>query len=292
MSLGGVSCHPSGAAAPDADRGDGGRASADGDVVALPAASPCAAASPWDVEMSVGRDPTRVGFDPVRVVVFGAGTFVPLFTVEASGEGDDMFRCSEITVDAGLGASEVRVECQDGSQSKSAIVQLASGRLDVEVATDGAMSHQSVQVKPCARLVPKDLSMEPASAGSAAPNRCPGENPVRTVDAMLRRGKVDAKAGVMPLWLEVPALRLRRRIGQSASTDPGLCRSRVTGRGWAYVQCGAGEDASYVRIVSLPGEAVVETKGFGSGPRERIALPCDVRLALHELPCEANCSGP
>jgi hypothetical protein len=267
----------------DATHGSGSDA-----VTPEPPPDPCAAAPAYEVEARITFDPIHVGFAPSRVVVFGAGLYLPLFQLEGSGEGSDTVGCSAVAADAGVGASAVRVDCQDGPLTRSATLRLEGDRLDLDIAENGTHSERSEPVKPCARrLIIGDLTL-PETGEPSLGRHCPQGSGVRAVDGFLRRGQVDRKTGTLPLFLEVPALGLRPSIGKAVA-DPDRCTSEVTPRGWAYVKCGAGEDASYAKVVPLPGEVVIDRSGVGHGPRQRIPIPCDVRLVLHDVPCVSDC---
>ena len=56
---------------------------------------PCASAPSFETDARVGFDPTHVGFAPNRVVVFGGGVYLPLFSLEGSDEGNDAVTCSD-----------------------------------------------------------------------------------------------------------------------------------------------------------------------------------------------------
>jgi hypothetical protein len=234
------------------------------------------------------------------VVVSGGDTRVDLFQLAASGEGSDTSSCSAVAVDAGAGTTEVRVECKDGPQSKSASIRLSGTRIDADIVEDRRPSRRSEQVKACSRLVPGNLMIpeDPTVSESPAPDHaCPDSNVTRRVDGFLRRGKVEPKTGRMPLLLDVPALHLHVTIGKPMPDPPiadiNSCESAVVSdHGWAYLQCGIVENASYVRVVPLPGGVLVDRRGFGYWPREWIPTPCDVRLVLHGLPCEPDCPSP
>lgn len=259
------------------------------------ASEPCLSFS-FDDAIRIEPIPRSAGFVPIRWVVSGAGTLLSLFPVEASGEGSDALQCAEIAIDAGIGVTEVRLQCQDGSQAESATVRQSGDRLDVDTVVDGTRTHQNEQVKPCARLVPGDATIDAPALEDDATNgdrrgpsgpECPDTSTTRMLGAFLRRGKMDPASHALPLWIEIPALSLRRALGEASGDD--LCESVVSRHGWAYLQCGVGEDALYMRIVPRPGEVIVTRSRRADPPRVRIPLPCDVRLVLHGLPCAGDC---
>jgi hypothetical protein len=272
-------------------RGDGGDG---GDRVAIdrPDAAPCASSASSEFDLRIELDPLHRGFAPYDVVAFGAGTRLPLFALYGSGEGADVVRCSEVAVDGGAASREVRVECQDGPQSKAADVQLYGDRLEVDVTVDGRHMWRRAKVKPCAQLAVAELAL-PSTAGPASARACPDAGVTRPVDGFLRRGEVESASGATPIWLEVPALHVRQSLGKSgAGAGAERCAGEVTRRGWAHVRCGEGDGALYARVIPLPGEIVVDRAGVGRAPRQRTAIPCDVTVVLHDELCTGDCTPP
>jgi hypothetical protein len=255
------------------------------------AGNTCARASEFEVEARVGFDPTHVGFAPNALVVFGAGVYMPLFSLEGSDEGNDRLGCSTRPVDAGAGPDGLWVECQDGPVTRSANVRIADGQLVADIADEGLTKRVSRPLGPCAQRI-RAGRLERPRENERAKGRCQDAAPPRPVDGYLRRGKMDRVTGLVPLFLEVPALGLSLSIGETTA-DPELCSSAVTRRGWAWVKCGAGEDASYAKVTPLPGEVVIDPASVGSqAQRRRIPVPCALRVVLHDLPFASKSADP
>jgi hypothetical protein len=278
---------------------DAGHGSVDEAPAVAQTPDPCGSPPSPPPDLRVEIDPVRKGFAPRDVLVSGGDTRVALFQLGGSGEERDTSSCSAVVVDGGAGTSEVRVECKDGTQSKSANVRLSGTRLDADIVQDGMPSHRSEDVKACARLAAGDLTIREdvtvSESGAPSPGRaCADASATRAVDGFLRRGKGEPK-GTMPIFLDVPALHLHVTVGKPLADPPKAdfysCESSVvTKHGWAYVDCHVDETASFMRVIPLPGEVLIDRRGFGAWPRERVPIPCDVRLVLHNLPCEPYCA--
>jgi hypothetical protein len=292
--LGLVSCRPSASLSrPETRPEDGAITNAAGSPADPATPDPCGSAAAGARELRVEID-EPIGFAPPSVRVSGAD--VPLFVLIASGQGRDTARCTASLVDAGAGTTEVHAECEDGPLHDTAAVRLSGTRLDFDVVDRGRPRHGARAVKPCARLaigrVAVPLPIEP-SPGKI----CEDGGAVRKMDAFLRRGKKEAGADRMPLFLDVPALGLHVTVARPKADAPDAefeaCSSNtIAGRGWAYVQCGAAEEASYARVLLRPGEVIVDRGGLGAWPRERFPIPCGVELVLHDLPCGRDCASP
>jgi formylglycine-generating enzyme len=261
-----------------------------------PDASPPKAAAapvdPCDMISTLGADiglttgaTLRGGLEPFDVSLVGAHWSTVLFYIEASGAGTDGVRCS-IPQPA---PTHLRLECQDGPQSKSADVNLSGGRVEVDVAVDGVHSKQSASVCPVSRLkaaLPDRLLRAPAGA----PHACAGTGGGKQADASLRLGLAqDSTKPTRQVYLEIPSLGLRRSIGHTGTNQ---CWSGVTERGWVFVNCLNGDesdvaDGFIARVVATPGEIVII---HDHDKREQIATPCDARVVLHALPCSADSS--
>ena len=222
---------------------------------------PCASAPSFETDARVGFDPTHVGFAPNRVVVFGGGVYLPLFSLEGLDEGNDAVTCSTDVVEAGAGLGGLQVECQDGQVMRSATVCISGDRLEADVRDDGPPKHFSAPLGRCTRRLAAD-SLIPYRRGLRASDRECLSGASRRADGFLRLGTKERTTGLLPLLLEIPALGLRASIGEAAS-DPELCESGVTKRGWAWIKCSAGEDAAYAKVTPLPGQLVIDPASVG-----------------------------
>jgi hypothetical protein len=278
LSMAQASCRPSASVPLPGDAANDGRDRGAAATDAPAVVDACASTSEYDRQIFVEADPMTTGFAPFDVGIFGGGLDVRLFSIDGSGEGADLVDCKAIDA----GASHVRVECHDGSQSKSAEVRLSEDHLDLETEVDGARSRREVPVRPCARLVVQGLVYNRPESTTPPSHSCSDAGGGKVVDAFLRLGPASPSTHLASVFLDVPLLRIHRSIGE---TFPDSCESAITTRGWAFVGCGGGDDGFHAKGAATRSEIVFEhSSPLGGHARQQIPTPCDSRVVLHALP--------
>jgi hypothetical protein len=244
-----------------------------GGTAAAPTPDDCGSALPSDLEIRLVAVPGYWSQPGDLRIAEGGLMDLSLFPIEGSGVGSDVVKCTLTDI----GPSQLRVQCQDGPQFKSADVRLSGEHLDVEVDVDGAKTHTASAVRRCSRLVPEvpfTLDRSPIR-----PSRvCPDTRNATRIDAFLREGRPKSKSGFGPIVLDIPRLGIHKPIGEAVA---GYCQSRLTKRGWVYVYCNDGEMAFQARVVATPGAITADLWDSSV----EIPTPCDTQVVLHPLPC-------